>query len=157
MNSDMSNWKTCSDHTFSGISCTVWQIWRSVPQWSQLTCCFFHGCHFYIPRKLVRSYMYQVVHAFQFEEDWSHLLAGAIEVPQYAVQASCLCVVRISGLLHEFLVISAFPWHHTLGILQSCSVLYGSLRGFLITRRWEWRSSWILQVLCNWVFHLYCQ
>ena len=36
-----SNWKPCSDHTFSGFSCTVWQIWPLVPWWSQLTLLFF--------------------------------------------------------------------------------------------------------------------
>ena len=42
-------------------------------------CCFFHACHFHIPWKVVKSY--QVAHAFQFMEDWSHLLPGTMGVP----------------------------------------------------------------------------
>ena len=74
-----SNWNPCSDHTFSGFSCTVWQLWPSVSWWSQLTLFFVHACHFHIPWKVVKSY--QVAHAFQFVEDWSHLLPGTMGVP----------------------------------------------------------------------------
>ena len=73
-------------------------------------CCFFHGYHFHIPWKLVKSY--QVVHAFQSEQDWSHLLPGTIEVPQYAVQAF-LCVVRISWIVVLVPGHLCFPGHHT--------------------------------------------
>ena len=59
--------------------CALLQIWPSVSWWSQLTLFFSHACHFHIPWKVVKSY--QVAHAFQFMEDWSHLLPGTMGVP----------------------------------------------------------------------------